>query len=125
MITNLLVLVMDFIPGVPLPYRAIFLAPAIELTNIMACSVFRSLKKENGGNNHDVHCVSAIRFQKNGNVPVSMHSQIGGSTTGSVIRNELYNRSSVSDITMPSNNSHTIDNLARPQKAVISESSVV
>ncbi|KAF9460054.1 hypothetical protein BDZ94DRAFT_1140457, partial [Collybia nuda] len=45
MVSNILVLVIEFVPGVPAPYRAMFLAPAIQVTNIMACRVFRHTKK--------------------------------------------------------------------------------
>ncbi|KAF9460053.1 hypothetical protein BDZ94DRAFT_1238744 [Collybia nuda] len=37
MVSNLLVLVLEFVPGVPVPYRQMFLAPAVQVTNIMAC----------------------------------------------------------------------------------------
>lgn len=116
MLANLLVLIMDFIPGVPLPYRAIFLAPAIELTNIMACSVFRNTKT--GYDDKDVQGMSAIMFRKSTNEPVFIHTQ-----TGSVTESEFHG-SSVTDTTMPSSDFHTTDKFARPPKEAISEFSM-
>ncbi|KAF9457601.1 hypothetical protein BDZ94DRAFT_1240666 [Collybia nuda] len=82
MVANLLVLIMEFVPGVPPSYRAIFLAPAIELTNIMACRVFRHTKKRR--DDDVVHEASTMKFGKNNNVSVYIHTQVGRLTTTSV-----------------------------------------
>lgn len=120
MIANLLVLIMEFVPGVPLSYRALFLAPAMELTNIMACRVFRHTKR--GLNNEEVSAVSAIVFRKNNNTPVFNHAQKGDLTRGSVSWSEIRS-SSVTETEAPSKSSHSsneLESISKEESTVIS-----
>lgn len=116
MFANLLVLTMGFAPGIPTTYRSIFLAPAIGLTNIMACRVFRHTKM--GRNDEDVSAVSAIMFQRGNNTPVFIHTQMGGLTTSSATESELHS-SSAADTAVPSSNFHSSDKLASGFSGVV------
>ncbi|KAF9457503.1 hypothetical protein BDZ94DRAFT_1273028 [Collybia nuda] len=80
MLANLLVLTMEFVPGIPLQYRTIFLAPAMELTNIMACHVFRHTKK-GGIEEEGPSAVSEIVFQNSGS---NFHVRTGVLATSSI-----------------------------------------
>lgn len=42
--SNLVVLIMLYVPGVPVPYRAMFTATNIPIMNIMACRVYRKTR---------------------------------------------------------------------------------
>ncbi|KAF9457507.1 hypothetical protein BDZ94DRAFT_1240744 [Collybia nuda] len=83
MVANLLVLALEFAPGVPPSFRALFLAPAIELTNIMACRVFRHTKKRR--NEVVVHEASTMKFGKNNNMSIYIHTQPGGNNDSSIV----------------------------------------
>ncbi|KAF9460057.1 hypothetical protein BDZ94DRAFT_1300141 [Collybia nuda] len=85
MVANLLVLVIEFVPGVPVPYRQMFLAPAVQVTNIMACRVFRHTKKR--GNEDVIHEASTIKFGRRNNLSVYVHTQVGHLTTISAAEN--------------------------------------
>ncbi|KAF9457888.1 hypothetical protein BDZ94DRAFT_161269 [Collybia nuda] len=65
MVVNLLVVILNFAPRVPMTYRSTFLSPAVGLTNIMACRVFRHTKMRR---KYDVNVcpadVSTIVFRK-------------------------------------------------------------
>ncbi|KAF9457886.1 hypothetical protein BDZ94DRAFT_1336667 [Collybia nuda] len=95
MLANLLVLVLEFIPGVPTPYRSVFLSPAIGLTNILACRVFWHTKF--GRKIEDVRAVSTILFQNNNNPPLFVHARTerddSDLTTSSVTESKLHNSS--------------------------------
>ncbi|KAF9456735.1 hypothetical protein BDZ94DRAFT_320894 [Collybia nuda] len=95
MLANLLVLILEFVPGVPTPYRSVFLTPTVGLTNILACRVFRHTKF--GRNNGDVRAVSTILFQKTNNTPLFVHTRPQHNdsevTTTSDAEAELHNSS--------------------------------
>ncbi|KAF9457890.1 hypothetical protein BDZ94DRAFT_1313768 [Collybia nuda] len=96
-IANLLVVIFDFAPGIPMAYRATSLAPAIGLTNIMACRVFRHTKMGRAGQDAHATSVSTMVFRKGNNEPTPplfIHTQMQrGSTTttmASVTESEFY-----------------------------------
>ncbi|KAF9457500.1 hypothetical protein BDZ94DRAFT_225173 [Collybia nuda] len=74
MIANLLVLIMEFAPGIPLIYRTIFLATGVVLTNIMACRVFRHTKM--GCKCKDSQAMSALVFNTNNIASVRIRNHI-------------------------------------------------
>ncbi|KAF9457501.1 hypothetical protein BDZ94DRAFT_225354 [Collybia nuda] len=72
-VSNLLVLIMDFAPGIPIAYRTILLMPTIALGNIMACSVFRHTKMCQM--NEGVEGAHAVILGKNLNVTAGIPSK--------------------------------------------------
>jgi hypothetical protein len=117
MVVNLLVLVMDFVKGVPVIYRVIFMAPSVGLTNIMACRVFRHTKLR--GYDDDVHAVSALVFAGGNNTPVFVDSQMGGLTTGSVPAS-MTHTASVTDTDVPPSDYYSTDKLTHASKGAVS-----
>lgn len=89
MVCNLLVLIMTFVPGIPVMYRTIFLVPSVGLTNIMACRVFRNTKLGHHAEVDTDGGSTMFRHIKN-SIPVfNVHAGRGGSTAeyiaGSVV----------------------------------------
>lgn len=117
MLANLLVLILQFAPRIPMAYRAVFLTPAVGITNIMACRVFRHTKMKH--NDENVNAVSTIIFQKSNNTPMFIHTQMGDLTMSSATGSELHS-SSAADTAAPSSNFHSSDKLAHLSKEVIS-----
>jgi hypothetical protein len=117
MVVNRLVLILDFVAGVPTDYRALFLAPSVGITNIMACRVFRRTKLHR--HDEDAQDVSKIAFRAGSNTPVFVHSsQMGGLTTGSVLASDIHT-SSITDTVAQSGAYHSSDKLPYTSKETV------
>ncbi|KAF9457889.1 hypothetical protein BDZ94DRAFT_1227223 [Collybia nuda] len=114
MLANLLVVFLDFIPGVPMPYRATFLAPAIGLTNIMACRVFRHTKMRNKNKEPPIANVSTLLFRMGDSTstPLPIHVRKQRSedslTMSSVSQSGPYSSGAV-EMEAPSDNSCSLE----------------
>jgi hypothetical protein len=95
MVCNMLVVITNYLTGIPVIYRIIFLFPSIALTNIMACYVFRHTKLSLST---EIHTVSTMFPQSNRTVPVFLHT----STTGSIPGSETPHTPGTSDPHIPS-----------------------
>jgi hypothetical protein len=116
MVVNLLVLTLDFAPGVPIVYRALFLAPSVGITNIMACRVFRHTKLHRY--DEDAQAVSAIMFEQDRNTPAPVNSQMGGPTTGSIPSSDIHT-ASITDTYVLSSTHHSSEKLPHPSKETV------
>ncbi|KAF9457887.1 hypothetical protein BDZ94DRAFT_161019 [Collybia nuda] len=69
---NVLVVILDFAPKIPMSYRATTVAPNIGLTNTMACRVFRHTKMRHATQDTGDGNMSAILFRKSNNTPAPL-----------------------------------------------------
>ncbi|KAF9457486.1 hypothetical protein BDZ94DRAFT_1326212 [Collybia nuda] len=118
MVCNLLVLIMTYIHGVPTVYRTIFLVPAVGLTNIMACRVFRNTKLRHP-DEADTSILSTMFRHSGQTTSVFIHTERTGSTVLSIDREGLHTTSiSNTDITSSGSSDEKLPHLSRTMSAV-------